>query len=216
MMSKNEDERLKYSGLQINCNPSLLEKRLKVNLLAHLFKRGRKIALYNPLNQEVVYGDEYLEDLHCSFKSPTKPSELSLNTSQIETLNALIECDIIVNETFDEQKEIEQLQEAVCNKFQIDLMYLVISNACNYSCDYCFVTKDDYKLRSKLNKKSITKSIDLFLKFVPEKASSAKVVIYGGEPLINEDLIKFVIGEEHNRIKSLNNKDLTFEMITNG
>ena len=201
-LSKNEDREVTYSGCKTNCNSSLSNKRMKANSWAHLFKKGHEIALYNPLNQDVIYGDEYLENLFCSFKLPTKPSDLKLNNYEIETLDLLIGYDIIVNETFNEQKELERLQEAVRNKFQIDLMYLVISNACNYSCDYCFVTKDDYKLSSKLNEKTIAKSIDLFLNFLPEKASSAKIVIYGGEPLINKDLIRFMIteGTQENQI----------------
>lgn len=216
MLSKNEDKKLNYVGCRTNRNLSLSVQRLKANSWTHLFKKDQKIALYNPLNQEVVYGDEYLENLFCYFKYPTNPSDLKLNNSQLETLELLIEYDIIVNETFNEQNELEQLQEAVRNKFQIDLMYLVISNACNYSCDYCFVTKDDYKLRPRLNEKEIGKSIDLFLKFIPKETNSAKIVIYGGEPLINKDLIRFVITEERSRIKALRNIDLNFEMITNG
>lgn len=207
---------MKYAVCKIIRDHSLSNKKLKINSWVHIFKKGQQVALYNPLNQEVVYGDEYLEDLFYYFKLPNKPSDLNLDNYQIKTLKDMVDLDIIVNETFDEQKELEQLQEAVRKKFQIDLMYLVLSTACNYDCNYCFVTKDDYKLNSKLDKKTITNSIDLFLRFMPKEASSGKIVIYGGEPLLNEDLIRFVIGEEGNRVKSLKNIDIDFEMITNG
>jgi len=197
-------------------NLSLISNgKFKKNPWVHLFRSQGKIALYNPLSQDVFYGNDNLLNLVNRFEKPEKITDLNLDKSQLNALKDLVDTGIIVKERYDAQDEIKNLQKAVNDKFKISLMYLVLSNKCNYSCEYCFVTKDEIKVSRKMSKQIISDSFDMLSELIGE-GGSAKVVFYGGEPLLNENLIKFVLTEERKRIESSKGITFEFEMITNG
>lgn len=219
MQGKKAYNELKYPASKtVYVHPNF-QKHLKINTWSHVFKSDHRVAIYNPLNHEVIYGDKRLDELFCCFKEPTRLCDLKagLDNDKLMTIRKMLQFGIIVDETFDEQKELERFQQTVQRKFKIDLMYLVLSEECNYSCDYCFVTKDRHKLSCKpLQKKTIASAIDLLLRCVPKETNLVKIVIYGGEPLIHRDLIRFLIIDERKRVKCAQGINIDFELITNG
>lgn len=85
---------------------------------------------------------------------------------------------------------------------KIKVFTVVFSNKCNLTCKYCYV-KDSQLIFPK------EKLVDL-LKFIDnlEKDSNFSITIFGGEPLINKNLLK-------NFITIINNK-YPIQIITNG
>lgn len=63
-------------------------------------------------------------------------------------------------------------------------LFLGVSNSCNAMCSYCFASQGDYgKKRGLMDKSTAVKSIDFFMKKVPNKCE-ANIIFFGGEPTL--------------------------------
>jgi uncharacterized protein len=84
---------------------------------------------------------------------------------------------------------------------------LILTYACNQDCSYCYQVRDNLKMEFA----TAQKAIDYFSKYM-----NAKSVInfYGGEPLLEFDLMKRVI-QYCNKRNNKNDKQLTFSLTTN-
>ncbi len=91
---------------------------------------------------------------------------------------------------------------------RISLMYIIPTNSCNLGCKYCFI--------GKLEKKDISMTSDILLKaidlFAQElNGNEGTILFYGGEPLMNFDMLKLAVN-----YVSYNNMNIRFSMVTNG
>lgn len=186
---------------------------LKKNPLIHVFKKGRNCALYNPFNQQVVYGEQSLVDFLDEFKEGKNVSQI--DKKYLRHVDDLTSSEILVGIDFDEQKEFKKAVKAVFDKIGISLMYLIITDECNFACKYCF-EKGNKRYSRPMDKSTIVNAMDFLQKLVDPKEKVIKIVLYGGEPLLEKDLVKFIIIDEKQRIQSLYNIDIQFEIITNG
>lgn len=90
-------------------------------------------------------------------------------------------------------------------------MDLLLTEDCNCACDYCFVDgKNDHnRITPKLAKRAID--------FLLERSGNEKdlgILLFGGEPLLEFDLIKLIV--RYAKKASRNGKTITFSMTTNG
>lgn len=96
--------------------------------------------------------------------------------------------------------ELPQSSEPILNS-----LVLLVSEACNFSCTYCY---GSYDMKTQMmNEKTAIQAVDLALKL-----GIRDIVFFGGEPLLNFPVIKKTI----EYIEALSIKDLTFRMTTNG
>jgi len=89
------------------------------------------------------------------------------------------------------------------------ILRLVITRKCNLNCKYCFVKKLDSK---PIDYKIAVNAIDYFLN-LPGKHKSLN--FFGGEPLLEFDLIKKITSYFYKQAK-IKNKNVHFYMPTNG
>lgn len=90
------------------------------------------------------------------------------------------------------------------------LHMFVVSLRCEHSCPYCQVSRQsDDKIKFDMSKEVASKSIDIALK---SPSKNIKIEFQGGEPLLNFDLIKYIVHEAKARN---NNKNLAFVIATN-
>jgi uncharacterized protein len=96
----------------------------------------------------------------------------------------------------------------------ISEVYLSLTEACNLACRYCFVEATGQKQGSSFLSKSVAKqSID----FAVAHAIAGKplsVVLWGGEPLLNPGLVRFVVSYGHASAKK-RDLDILFATTTN-
>ena len=91
------------------------------------------------------------------------------------------------------------------------LHIFVISLRCEHSCPYCQVSRQsDDKLKYDMSQEIANKSIDLALK---SPSDLLKFEFQGGEPLLNFELIKYIVLETSKR--NSNNKKISFVIATN-
>lgn len=100
------------------------------------------------------------------------------------------------------------------NDFQLKAICLNVAHDCNLRCKYCFASTGDYHGKRKMMPLDIAqKAID----FLVENSGNRKrleVDFFGGEPMMNFDVVKATIEYGRNKAKSFN-KHIGFTMTTN-
>ena len=97
---------------------------------------------------------------------------------------------------------------------QLSIMYLNISTFCNLACKYCFIENNPISKNcaQKMSYDTAKVAVDKFIAEINRTGvEEPQIIIYGGEPLTNFELLKNII----NYIR-INKKDLAVTMITNG
>ena len=88
---------------------------------------------------------------------------------------------------------------------------LVVTHQCNFDCRYCLQKHEDVSM----TKETAIKSIDAFASGIVE-GDKAQISFYGGEPLLQKELIKELVNYSCEKILSIPDTRLTFEITTNG
>lgn len=162
------------------------------------------IALYNSLNLEVAFlKNGFIEQCRGgqAFTASDATSECILE--QLKKLGLLIE-------EWADGYELYREYQKVLDEPAINILYLLLSDACNIRCRYCYFLAPMPRgyLSSLMKKETAIKALDLFTCCV--KRSIAKghpeqhIVIYGGEPTLN----KGVLLEALRYIDALKEKEL--------
>ena len=160
-------------------------------------------AIYNSLLMEVLYVDE-----------PTLYDIFNCTLSNEKYIDLLFDSGIYVKDNADEVA-LSYLKE-ICDGMsgKIDIMYLIVTQNCNLNCSYCFLHNNPNRNFSyPAMDYSIAKAaIDKFCNYIEENnIEKPTIIFYGGEPLINKD----VIINSVNYANSLRD-DFVFSIITNG
>lgn len=91
---------------------------------------------------------------------------------------------------------------------------LLISQKCNFKCDYCFVHEGKYNEKESLMDKEISfKAVDFLIE--NSKTKNVEIDFFGGEPLLNWDVVKETI-EYGYKVAKENGKRIRFSLTTNG
>ena len=92
------------------------------------------------------------------------------------------------------------------------LHMFVVTLRCDYSCKYCQVSRQtDDKISFDMTQDSASRSLDLVFK---SPSKTIKIEFQGGEPLINFDIIKYIVYSAIDRNKIFK-KDLQFVITSN-
>jgi len=98
---------------------------------------------------------------------------------------------------------------------QIELM---LTDGCNMACKYCYQSahKDSHiKIKTKtMTKKIASKAIDILFSNAG-KAEKVNILLFGGEPLLNEKVLRHSVEYAEEKAKQCG-KIITFSMTTNG
>ena len=97
----------------------------------------------------------------------------------------------------------------------IKAMCLHIAHDCNLRCDYCFAAKGDFGHGRKLMSYEVGKKAIDFLLDNSGSRTNLEVDFFGGEPLMNFDVVKQLVAYARSREKEYN-KNFRFTVTTNG
>ncbi|WMJ77207.1 MULTISPECIES: radical SAM/SPASM domain-containing protein [unclassified Sedimentibacter] len=95
------------------------------------------------------------------------------------------------------------------SKFQISTISLFLTNNCNLRCKYCY-EKNLYKTNN-MSKDVVKSSVDLLFNNLDEKTVPT-ISLFGGEPLLNIELIEYI--KSYVKLQKLSN--CRFSITTNG
>lgn len=116
------------------------------------------------------------------------------------------------NDDINEQSKIEKVTKVNCedNKVLYKLVFNV-ANVCNLNCRYCYANGGNYNRKNEKMKEHV---IDETLKKIFNKYDKVHTVyFFGGEPLLNFDIIKYIISKMESRYRV---NDIDFRVVTNG
>lgn len=93
---------------------------------------------------------------------------------------------------------------------------LMVSDKCNLRCRYCFDSSQQMERKACLTKHKARKSIEWILSQMHVlKLPAADVVFFGGEPLLNFSVIRFIVNYVFKKSKE-DYKKIRFAMVSNG
>jgi len=96
---------------------------------------------------------------------------------------------------------------------QISVMYLMVTNECNLACSYCYLSDALWRGPTRImNVDTARRAINLFADIVTQhKIDHPQIIFYGGEPLLNKELLKFALEYATPKINGIE-----FMLNTNG
>lgn len=159
-------------------------------------------AIFNSLLMKVFYMNE-------------KELKELLNGSIIDTELTLHRAGILVKNQEVDKLAYETLKTQLSSKTaKIEIMYMIMSSACNLRCKYCFVenNQDNNHCEINMSEKVAEEAINKFSKYVLENdIEYPLIVFYGGEPLVNWGVLRHAIEYAEHKIKKIR-----FNMVSNG
>lgn len=201
----------------------------KLSPYAFLYQNKDFVCLYNSINIKKVYGDGKLKNIFTLGKTGKV-----INAAQIhkifgrdkaakDAFKLLLDAEIIVPENYDKSLPLKRLRGcALFSKPHINMLYFLVTNACNLQCRYCSIESDrkkpkDFKFKH-MDYKTAKKGVDLFIKIMDKSILEPSFMFYGGEPLLNWDVIKKTI--QYIRQKETEDafagRKVNLLMVTNG
>jgi uncharacterized protein len=171
-------------------------KPLVRSQFVHLFEKDGAYCLFHSLTLRKVYGGQILKSLYDIFESSRSPKDAitALNSIYLgNDLNGIIldleNKGLLVSNDDADAQLYEQLYFKGLNLYPIRHMYFLPTSACNFKCKYCFVEDDNRTLKQTyMTKETAKKGIEVFAKLT-EQADAISMTFYGGEPLLNADIV---------------------------
>lgn len=147
-------------------------------------------------------------------------NETPLNDNLKDTVNHLFSNYYLVNSETEDEHIYQQCVSLIYPP-AISNAYIVVTENCNFNCTYCFISERvSANATNKVMTKEVAKaSVELLQRTYEHQQHEydKTITFYGGEPLMNLDIIKYFM-QEVERVKPLAYwpSDVKFAMITNG
>ncbi len=204
----------------------MISERLKFSRFVNMFEKEDVIALFHSLRLEVLYMKkslfskliDNLRDGNLTNYSEEDLLEIKIALNQLRKINFLLP------EDYNEMKDLEKIKEALLNKINIRMMYLLLTDTCNLHCAYCFLetnTPSNYQKVS-MSEMIVKQAIEFYARMIeynesPINSGEEVIHLYGGEPLLNVRGIKVAINEinEFKKKRRLPS-DLKIALVSNG
>ena len=170
------------------------------------------IALFEQEKEEAIIEkmmEKYSKEEYASLlEAPITVEDIKETIEEIKELEAegaLFSKDIYEDKIIDFKKR-KTVVKALC---------LHIAHDCNLACKYCFAEEGEYKGRRGMMTAEIGKKAIDFLIEHSANRRNLEIDFFGGEPLMNWDVVKEIVAYGRQQEK-LHNKNFRFTLTTNG
>lgn len=179
-----------------------MKKIYIINPFIKIFNLNTHYSLYNPFNQKIyiLKSKEYKNYVKGIYTSTKK---FSKQDKELYTNDILIDQNSNYVIRF-----FNWIKHQTKNNNDIGILYLLLCGECNLRCKYCF-EKNNFD-GSKLKKSQISKALILFKN--QKCVSRKRVILYGGEPLLDKTLLKQTLTE----IYKILGTNVDIAIVTNG
>lgn len=183
---------------------------------AHKLEKNGYVARFNSLKNVPVY---YEQELDLYFEDYLLTG--NVHSSIEKLIKELCKNKVLVPDKEYDDRILNLINDSIPKPYPT-ILYLILTEKCNFACDYCFIER--YMDQSKTNtmtmeiaKKAIdffVKQIHLNMKYFEEEKS---ILFYGGEPLINFEVLEYAANliKEYKKLGLLPEKT-SMGMVTNG
>jgi uncharacterized protein len=147
------------------------------------------MALYHSLNLEIAF-------LKKSFVERCRQGQtwIAFDTTSERVLESLKKLGLLIDEQADGYEQYREYRKAL-EEPAINILYLLLSDACNIRCRYCYFLSPmprGYRF-SIMKKETAIRALDLFARCVKRNIAKGHleqhIVIYGGEPTLNKEVL---------------------------
>lgn len=191
---------------------------LKASPFLHLLSLDDNyFAFYNSLNLDVAFvKKEFVE------KSRIGSRFLHYDNESKKIIHSLKKIKLLIAESTDGLEDYYFYRKAL-EEPSINILYLLLTDACNLRCKYCYFLSNmnkEYKY-SFMSEKTAVNAIDLFARCIKKSISAGykdqQIVIYGGEPTLNKKtLITALLYILNAKKRGLLPKHVSITINTNG
>lgn len=204
-------------------------KNLKFSRYLFSYNRDNIIAIFHSLKMKPIYIEKryfpLLEDIINSDKlfnsKEIKVKYQSDGDEIITIINGLIENRVL--------NDLETKDDDVISYFRnnlqtgnIKIAYFILAEACNLACPYCFENANNCSFDTDkiMSEETAFKSIEFFEKMLTlydSKNEDKDIIFYGGEPLINYNVLLKIL-EEIKKRRTSNDlwQNVKLSIVTNG
>jgi len=146
--------------------------------------------------------------------------ELDNGVDVLKILDLLVENRVISNCPNRDDDVISGFVESIPGP-QIKIAYFILAETCNLACKYCFERAPEHlPTKEMMSRATAHKSLDFFermLGLYPSEHEEKDIIFYGGEPLLNYDVLVDALTEiRHRKNASPLWKNTRLSMVTNG
>lgn len=193
----------------------------------HVIKDNENTMAYNIENMDIIQLDHLeFQVLNSVKESPRSISELKKrlstgNNLEVEAaVNELVKVNLL-GYTSMQKMSPEQLGDFETKRFEAllknDLVQIAlnVTHQCPMACDYCYGDGGSYGGPAvHMTKDTAERAVDFLLK-ISSNAKMCRITLFGGEPLLNFNLVKHVVRYARKQAAKAN-KEIMFGMTTNG
>jgi len=140
-----------------------------------------------------VFNSLLMNPIFLSEQECTNVFKEDLKDFKSNGLKSLWQSGIIIDNPKQDELALQAVREVIganTNK-RINLMYIIPDNTCNLRCRYCFIGTLSEKQVEYMSKDTLETALEKFSVHLNKIADNGTVVFYGGEPLINFEVIKY-------------------------
>ena len=190
------------------------------------YEIGDIVALYHSLRMKPVYIEKAQYDKMLGFLNNSEVFSLADFPKSLEReVEALCKYKILTKSE-GEDDNVLQLVKSKIPSPSINVCYFILSEQCNLACRYCFLGNNSPEKRKKfsldrMTKDTAEKALSFFMRQIKLSGNTSPdnkpiIIFYGGEPLLNFDVLEYVAL----RVNELKNteflKNVELSVITNG
>jgi uncharacterized protein len=146
--------------------------------------------------------------------SPEKPEKVKEASDELIRVN-MLDYKPFTGISRREIAEFEKKKLAELKKSNVTQICLNVTHKCNLHCDYCYGEDGSYGGPAVHMKKETAEQAVQFLMKESGSSDFCRITFFGGEPLLNFDLIKYLVPYAREQA-ARHNKKIYFGMTTNG
>ena len=191
--------------------------------MVHQYKLNGYNIILDTASGSVHTVDEVAYDIIEMYKSSSEEEIISAITAKYEgvTKDDVIECIDDVKALIEAGKlySKDEYEELACNYKNnskvIKALCLHVAHTCNLNCSYCFASQGKYQGDRAIMSYEVGKRAFDFLIENSGSRRNLEVDFFGGEPLMNWDVVKKLVAYARS-IEKEHNKNFRFTLTTNG
>ncbi|MFH1030618.1 MAG: SPASM domain-containing protein [bacterium] len=167
-----------------------MEDKYRISRWCKHFVKNNTMALFHSISLAVIFVPEETGKLILS---------QHLEGLSEDLIKPLVQEKLIVPVSYNEMDELIGVRNRLLNEISLEMMYLILTDCCNLRCIYCFEDSPsappDFKgtfMSSEIAQKALRKFSVLTKKH--GNSNKRKIIqLYGGEPLLNPELVYKII-----------------------
>ncbi|MGV8121687.1 MAG: radical SAM protein [Candidatus Xenobiia bacterium LiM19] len=192
----------------------------------HYWRSEGRFFLYHSVTQKKLCGSLSLFDIvHFLSLHPDKRGRLpvdAIREARPAEVLPLLKCfGFLIDTEVDPYESLALLQNRISlREERFSILFLFLSHRCNLRCEYCLKSSGAGALpvQRSMDRSTALQALSLFRRLRRGGSGTATIVLYGGEPLLNSEVLRLAVSEVRGQRHLYDSRDgaAEIELFTNG